>query len=150
MMERLSQIRGLTTAMPQGAFYVLPDVSSHFGKTAPDGTVIGGPTDLCLYLLRYDTHGYLYVSPHVLRFLNNTSSSCVNGEVHAQRSQHGRTNAQRHRMFRLPAYQLIKIGNAHNIPGRRISFTYCVSWSPLDRMDISFCRPRSYVVGPHD
>lgn len=42
----------LATAVPQGAFYVFPDVSAHFGKTAPDGTVIGGATDLCLYLLR--------------------------------------------------------------------------------------------------
>lgn len=52
VLQRLSEIPGLTTAVPQGAFYVLPDVSSHFGKTAPDGTVIGGATDLCLYLLR--------------------------------------------------------------------------------------------------
>nr|AIT70214.1 aspartate aminotransferase [Desmarestia viridis] len=52
VMKRVAGIPGLTTAEPQGAFYVLPDVSSHFGKTAPDGTVIGGATDLCLYLLR--------------------------------------------------------------------------------------------------
>lgn len=43
----------LVTAVPQGAFYVFPDVSAHFGKSAPDGTVIGGATDLCLYLLRW-------------------------------------------------------------------------------------------------
>ena len=42
----------LVTAVPQGAFYVFPDVSAHFGKSAPDGTVIGGATDLCLYLLK--------------------------------------------------------------------------------------------------
>ncbi|CAM9578139.1 unnamed protein product [Ascophyllum nodosum] len=52
VLKLLSEIPGLATAVPQGAFYVLPDVSAHFGKTAPDGTVIHGATDLCLYLLR--------------------------------------------------------------------------------------------------
>lgn len=48
----MGEMPGLTTAVPEGAFYVFPDVSAHYGKTAPDGTVIGGATDLCLYLLR--------------------------------------------------------------------------------------------------
>lgn len=52
MLKRLSEMHDLVTAVPQGAFYVFPDVSAHFGKSAPDGTVIGGATDLCLYLLR--------------------------------------------------------------------------------------------------
>nr|AIT70240.1 aspartate aminotransferase [Petalonia fascia] len=52
VLKRLSEMPDLATAVPQGAFYVFPDVSAHFGKSAPDGTVIGGATDLCLYLLR--------------------------------------------------------------------------------------------------
>ncbi|CAM9869274.1 unnamed protein product [Scytosiphon promiscuus] len=52
VIKRLSEMPDLATAVPQGAFYVFPDVSAHFGKSAPDGTVIGGATDLCLYLLR--------------------------------------------------------------------------------------------------
>eukprot|EP00752_Nemacystus_decipiens_P018308 g16424.t1 len=52
VLKRLSEMPDLVTAVPQGAFYVFPDVSAHFGKSAPDGTVIGGATDLCLYLLR--------------------------------------------------------------------------------------------------
>lgn len=52
VLKCLSKTPGVKTAVPQGAFYVLPDVSAHFGKTAPDGTVIGGATDLCRYLLR--------------------------------------------------------------------------------------------------
>nr|AIT70205.1 aspartate aminotransferase [Undaria pinnatifida] len=52
VLKRLAEMPGLITAVPEGAFYVFPDVSSHYGKTAPDGTVIGGATDLCLYLLR--------------------------------------------------------------------------------------------------
>ncbi|CAM9860766.1 unnamed protein product [Pylaiella littoralis] len=52
VLKRLLEMHDLVTAVPQGAFYVFPDVSAHFGKSAPDGTVIGGATDLCLYLLR--------------------------------------------------------------------------------------------------
>lgn len=38
--ERLSAIDGLPFPKPEGAFYVFPDVSAHFGRTAPDGTMI--------------------------------------------------------------------------------------------------------------
>lgn len=54
VLKRLSEMPDLVTAVPEGAFYVFPDVSAHFGKLAPDGTTIGGATDLCLYLLRCD------------------------------------------------------------------------------------------------
>lgn len=37
--------------VPQGAFYVMPDISAHYGKKAPDGTVITGSTAFCLHLL---------------------------------------------------------------------------------------------------
>ncbi len=56
VLKRLSSIPDLVTAVPQGAFYVFPDVSAHFGKSAPDGTVIRGATDMCLYLLRCVFH----------------------------------------------------------------------------------------------
>ncbi|CAM9285261.1 unnamed protein product [Ectocarpus sp. 12 AP-2014] len=52
VLKRLLEMPDLVTAVPEGAFYVFPDVSAHFGKSAPDGTTIGGATDLCLYLLR--------------------------------------------------------------------------------------------------
>jgi aspartate/glutamate/aspartate-prephenate aminotransferase len=42
----------LPSKPPQGAFYVLPDFSWCMGRQAPDGTKIGSPTDLCLYMLR--------------------------------------------------------------------------------------------------
>lgn len=38
--SRLSEIPGVNFPSPEGAFYIFPDVSSHFGKTAPDGTKI--------------------------------------------------------------------------------------------------------------
>ena len=38
---------------PQGAFYLLPDVSAYFGKSDPtDGTVIASSDALCMSLLK--------------------------------------------------------------------------------------------------
>lgn len=46
----LSTIEGVVPNMPQGAFYMFPDISWYFGKT--DGNVtIRNSYDLCLYLL---------------------------------------------------------------------------------------------------
>ncbi len=46
----LKEIDGLKIRVPQGAFYVFPDVSSFFGKS--DGeTTIGDSTDLTMYIL---------------------------------------------------------------------------------------------------
>ena len=46
----LKEIKGLKVRVPQGAFYVMPDVSHYFGKS--DGTVtINTSDDLALYLL---------------------------------------------------------------------------------------------------
>jgi len=46
----LAEIRGMKLRVPQGAFYVMPDIGDFIGKT--DGnTVINTPEDLALYLL---------------------------------------------------------------------------------------------------
>jgi len=46
----LSEVNGLKVRIPQGAFYVMPDISYYIGKS--DGeTVIGTSDDLALYLL---------------------------------------------------------------------------------------------------
>jgi aspartate aminotransferase len=50
VLNRMSDIPGLKCNIPEGAFYVFPDVSYYFGKT--DGTsIIKNDMDLCLYLL---------------------------------------------------------------------------------------------------
>ena len=50
VLQGLSEIPGLKYNIPQGAFYVFPDVSAYFGKS--DGeTVINNCTDISLYLL---------------------------------------------------------------------------------------------------
>jgi aspartate aminotransferase len=46
----LSEVKGLKVRVPQGAFYVMPDVTYYFGKS--DGTsVIKDSDDLALFLL---------------------------------------------------------------------------------------------------
>ncbi len=46
----LNQIEGIKTNLPEGAFYLFPNVSFYFGKS--DGvTTIHNSTDLCFYLL---------------------------------------------------------------------------------------------------
>jgi aspartate aminotransferase len=41
---------GVKTNVPDGAFYVFPDISAFFGKSY-NGFVINTAADLCLYLL---------------------------------------------------------------------------------------------------
>ncbi|MBL7979507.1 MAG: pyridoxal phosphate-dependent aminotransferase [Bacteroidetes Order II. Incertae sedis bacterium] len=48
----LNDIDGIKCPKPEGAFYLFPDVSSFFGKTAPDGNLIQTAEELALYLLR--------------------------------------------------------------------------------------------------
>lgn len=50
VLEMLKEIPGLKTNVPDGAFYVFPDISSYFGKS--DGEYnINNSADLCMYLL---------------------------------------------------------------------------------------------------
>jgi aspartate aminotransferase len=56
----LSDIPGVKTNFPQGAFYFFPDVSSYYGKT--DGnTIIKNGDDFCLYMLEKG-HVALYLA----------------------------------------------------------------------------------------
>lgn len=47
----LSTIPNLPCNLPDGAFYLFPDVSHYLGKKTPDGHLIQTADDLCLYLL---------------------------------------------------------------------------------------------------
>ena len=50
VLEKLKGIEGINCNVPQGAFYLFPDVSYYFGKS--DGTtIINSSDDLCMYLL---------------------------------------------------------------------------------------------------
>lgn len=52
ILKLLGQMPGVKTNTPTGAFYVLPDISSFFGKKTPDGDVIGNSEDLAMYILQ--------------------------------------------------------------------------------------------------
>ena len=51
VLARLNALDGVTCPTPQGAFYLFPDVSGVYGRTAPDGTVVADSLSLCRYLL---------------------------------------------------------------------------------------------------
>ncbi|MCM4168617.1 Aspartate/prephenate aminotransferase [Arenibacter antarcticus] len=50
VLELLGEIKGFNLNIPEGAFYVFPDISSFFGKTL-NGTKINTASDFSLYLL---------------------------------------------------------------------------------------------------
>jgi aspartate aminotransferase len=51
VLEALENIHGVVCPRPGGAFYVFADVSAYFDSEAPDRTVIGDASELCLHLL---------------------------------------------------------------------------------------------------
>ncbi len=51
IIERLEQIPLVLVNRPQGAFYMLPDISAYFGRKAPNGDLIRNADDMSLYLL---------------------------------------------------------------------------------------------------
>jgi aspartate aminotransferase len=55
LVEKLQSTEGVRCFKPEGAFYVFPDISAHFGKKTPEGKRISTSTELCLYLL--EEHG---------------------------------------------------------------------------------------------
>ncbi|GIV59661.1 pyridoxal phosphate-dependent aminotransferase [Rhodocaloribacter litoris] len=62
VLERLQALDGVVCPRPEGAFYVFPDVSAYYGRTAPDGRVVAGSEDLCFYLL--EAHDVALVPGH--------------------------------------------------------------------------------------
>ena len=50
VLRMMKEIPGMKANVPDGAFYVFPDVSYYFGKSF-NGTVINNATDLCFFLL---------------------------------------------------------------------------------------------------
>jgi len=51
ILELLKEIPGMNTNLPQGAFYIFPEISSYFGKSA-GVTTISTSNDLSMYLLK--------------------------------------------------------------------------------------------------
>ena len=60
VLEKCASIPGLKNMVPDGAFYVFPEVSYYLGKTSPDGQQINDSMDLSMYLLN---HAHVSVVP---------------------------------------------------------------------------------------
>jgi aspartate aminotransferase len=52
ILSLLGEIEGFKLNVPEGAFYVFPDISAYFGRTL-QGNHIGNASDFALYLLEY-------------------------------------------------------------------------------------------------
>ncbi|MDC3029796.1 pyridoxal phosphate-dependent aminotransferase [Flavobacteriales bacterium] len=70
MLKMLSEIPGIRTNTPDGAFYIFPDVSHYFGKRDGEKT-ISNSSDFCMYILN-DAHvalvaGEAFGSPNCVR-----------------------------------------------------------------------------------
>ena len=70
MLEMLSEIPGIKTNTPDGAFYIFPDISHYFGKRDGENT-ISNSSDFCMYILN-DAHvalvaGEAFGSPNCVR-----------------------------------------------------------------------------------
>ncbi len=80
LFKLLSEIEGIVPNMPQGAFYMFPDISFFFGKS--DGKVtINNSYDLCLYLLS-EAHvalvsGDAFGSDNCIRFSYATTPALI-------------------------------------------------------------------------
>ena len=70
MISKLQEIEGLKLSIPQGAFYIFPDVSHYFGKSHK-GTTIANANDFCMYLLNEanvaTVTGEAFGSPNCMR-----------------------------------------------------------------------------------
>lgn len=71
------EIPGLRVNVPQGAFYLFPEVSEYLNKTAPDGRHIATDSDLVMYLLECahvaTVAGAAFAAPGYIRLSYATS-----------------------------------------------------------------------------
>ena len=76
----IKEIPGMKINVPEGAFYVFPDVSSFFGKTLR-GTLINNADDLSMYLLSEanvaSVTGDAFGNPNCIRFSYATSEDLL-------------------------------------------------------------------------
>ncbi len=84
IIDLMSEIPGISLTKPDGAFYVMPEVSSYFGKRFGD-KVINNDGDLALYLLEEGhvsgVSGAAFCAPGYLRFSYATSDENIRKAV---------------------------------------------------------------------
>lgn len=79
--ERLNRMDGVSCVAAKGAFYLMPNVSSYYGKKTPDGRVIADSFALATYLLE-DAHiavvpGGAFEAPDNLRISYSNSMEAL-------------------------------------------------------------------------
>lgn len=84
LLELVVDIPGLKSNVPDGAFYLFPDVSYYYGKSFGD-TLISNGTELCMYLLN-EAHvalvpGEAFGSPECIRISYATSKELIREAV---------------------------------------------------------------------
>lgn len=81
----LQQIKGVKINVPQGAFYVFPDVSAYIGTKTPDNQLIANVDDLSMYLLNdanvSTVSGSSFGSPTCIRLSYATSQEKITTAV---------------------------------------------------------------------
>ena len=84
IIDLMSEIPGISLTKPDGAFYVMPEVSSYFGKRFGD-KVINNDGDLALYLLEEGhvsgVSGAAFCAPGYVRFSYATSDENIRTAV---------------------------------------------------------------------
>jgi aspartate aminotransferase len=80
LIELLNKIPGFICNIPQGAFYVFPDVSYYFGKKHNNNN-INNTTDFCMFLLN-EAHvacvaGDAFGNPNCIRISYATSEDRI-------------------------------------------------------------------------
>ena len=80
LIKLMKDIPGIKLTIPDGAFYLFPDVSSYYGKKDGD-TLINNSNDLCMYLLN-KAHvalvpGEAFGSPRCVRLSYATSNELI-------------------------------------------------------------------------
>ena len=80
VLHLVNDIKGLEVNVPEGAFYVFPDVSYYFGKTL-NGVLINNADDLAMYLLEYanvaTVTGDAFGNPNCIRLSYATSETIL-------------------------------------------------------------------------
>lgn len=80
VIEKLKDINGFITNVPEGAFYVFPDISALFGKKYNDYT-INNAQDFCIYILNEAlvalVTGEAFGNPKCIRFSYATSEEIL-------------------------------------------------------------------------
>ena len=85
LVEALNRIPGIRCANAEGAFYLMPDVSSYYEKKTPDGRAIADSFGFCNYLLEAAhvaiVPGAAFVCPNAVRFAYSNSLEKIQAAV---------------------------------------------------------------------